>query len=435
MNRLSYLLSALITLICTAVHASENWPQFRGPNGDGISDSKEAPLTWSETNHIKWKTPIHGKAWSSPVVWGNQIWMTTATTNGKDLSIICLDRESGKIVRDQKLFHVEKPQYCIPFNSYASPTPVIEEARLYVTFGSPATACIDTTTGKVLWERRDIECNHFRAPGSSPILYQNLLLMNFDGSDYQFMLALDKNTGKTVWRTDRSIDFKDLGDDGKPQAEGDYRKAFATPHVGEFDGKPVVISSGAKAIYGYDPMTGKELWRVEERTAHSASARAVTGHGLAYVLTGWSNGQLLAIRPGKDGEVVDANDTTTSDKPTQLKVEWKQKRGVPKKPSLLLLDDLIFMIDDGGIASCVEAKTGKEVWRERIGGSYSAAPVYAAGRIYFCSEDGKTAVIEASREYKLLAQNKLDDGFLASPAISGKSLYLRSKTHLYRIEE
>jgi outer membrane protein assembly factor BamB len=243
MNRLSYLLPALATLVCAAVHASENWPQFRGPNGDGISDARQAPLTWSETNHVKWKTPIHGKAWSSPVIWGNQIWMTTATTNGTELSVVCLDRDTGKIVRDLKLFHIDKPQYCIPFNSYASPTPVIEEGRLYATFGSPGTACIDTATGKVLWERRDFVCNHYRAAGSSPILYNGLLLMNFDGSDYQFMVALDKKDGHTVWRRDRSVDYKDLGEDGKPQADGDYRKAFATPHVAEFDGKPVVIST------------------------------------------------------------------------------------------------------------------------------------------------------------------------------------------------
>jgi outer membrane protein assembly factor BamB len=434
MNRYSFWLSAVATLLSTFVHAGENWPQFRGPNGDGVSDAKELPLTWSETNHVKWKTPIHGKAWSSPVIWGKQIWMTTANTNGTELSVVCLDRDTGKVVRDQKLFDVEKPQYCIPFNSYASPTPVIEKGRLYASFGSPGTACIDTSTGKVLWERRDFVCNHYRAPGSSPILHQGLLLMNFDGSDHQFMVALDKKNGRTVWRRERSVDHKDLGNDGKPQSEGDFRKAFSTPHVAMIDGKPMLVSSGAKATYGYEPMTGEELWRVEERTSHSASARPVAGHGLVYVLTGWSNGQLLAIKPGKNGEVVDANAPAT-DNPTQLKVEWKLKRGVPKKPSLLLLDDLIFMVDDGGFASCVEAKTGKELWRERVAGSYSAAPVYANGRLYFCSEEGKTAVVGASRQFKLLAENKLDDGFMASPAIAGKALYLRSKTHLYRIEE
>ncbi|HUR47475.1 MAG TPA: PQQ-binding-like beta-propeller repeat protein [Candidatus Saccharimonadales bacterium] len=386
---------------------------------------------------MKWKTPIHGKAWSSPVIWGEQVWLTTATPDGKELSVVCVDTASGKVVRDQKLFEVEKPQFCIPFNSYASPTPVIEEGRLYATFGSPGTACVDTRTGKVLWERRDFVCNHFRSAGSSPILYNGLLIMNFDGSDHQFIVALDKKDGRTLWRTERSIDYKDLGNDGKPQADGDYRKAFSTPHVSMVEGKPMLISSGAKATYGYEPMSGKELWRVEERTSHSASTRPVLGHGLVYVLTGWSNGQLLAIRPGKPGSVVDANAVSTNGTQAadQLTIAWKQKRGVPKKPSLLLVDNFLFMVDDGGFASCVDAKTGTEYWRERIAGSYSAAPVYGAGRIYFCSEEGKTSVVAAAKDFKLLTENKLDDGFLASPAISGKALYLRTKTNLYRIEE
>lgn len=424
----------------SAASGSENWPQFRGPDGNGLSDAKGLPLTWSEQKNVKWKTPVHGKAWSSPVIWGDQIWMTTATPDGKELFVVCVDRDSGKIIRDLKLFDIEKPQYCIPFNSYASPTPVIEDGRVYATFGSPGTACLDTKSGKVLWERRDFVCNHYRAAGSSPILYGGLLIMNFDGSDLQFIVALDKKTGETVWRTQRSIDYKDLGPDGLPQAEGDFRKAFSTPHVAMLDGKPVLISIGAKAAYAYEPLTGRELWRVEERTCHSASSRPVVGQGLVYLLSGWSNGQLLAVRPGKSGEVIDANAPATEspasgDPASQLQLVWKLKRGVPKKPSLLLVGDLLFMIDDGGFGGCVEAKTGAEVWRERIGGSYSAAPVCADGRIYCCSEEGKTTVVEAGRQYRVLAENKLDDGCLASPAIAGKALYLRTRTHLYRIEE
>ncbi|HEY0457168.1 MAG TPA: PQQ-binding-like beta-propeller repeat protein [Verrucomicrobiae bacterium] len=439
MKLLCFSAGLLIALAARCAFAGETWPQFRGPDGNGLSDAKGLPVTWSEQKNIKWKTSIHGKAWSSPVILGNQVWLTTATADGKELFVLCVDRDSGKIVRDQKLVDVPNPQYCIPFNSYASPTPVIEEGRLYATFGSAQTACLDTKTGRVLWERRDIECNHFRAPGSSPIIYNNLLIMNFDGSDYQFVIALNKKTGETAWRTERSIDYKDLDSDGHPQAKGDYRKAFATPHVAMLGGMPVLLSSGAKATYGYEPMTGKELWRVEERTSHSASTRPVVGHGLVYVLTGWSNGQLLAIRPGeKAGEFIDVNASDSDEKQksdAHLQVVWKLKRGVPKKPSLLLIDDLLFMIEDGGFASCVEAKTGKEIWRERIAGNFSAAPVAAEGRIYFCSEEGKTTVIEASRQFKILSENKLDDGFLASPAVAGKALYLRTKTNLYRIEE
>src|SRR5437773_1277562 len=300
MTRILFLMPAAVLAI--SAWASEDWPQFRGPNGDGRSDSRDLPLTWSESENVKWKTPVHGKAWSSPVILGDQVWLTTATEDGRELFVVCVDRGTGTILRDEKVFEVEKPQFCHQFNSYASPTPVIEPGRVYVTFGSPGTACLDSKTGGVLWERRDFVCNHYRGAGSSPILYGDLLIMNFDGSDHQFVVALDKRSGKTVWRKERSIDFKDLGPDGKPESEGDWRKAFSTPHVATLAGVPMLISQGAKAIYGYQPATGRELWRVEERTCHSASARPAASADLIFVNTGWSNGQLLALRPGQDGE-------------------------------------------------------------------------------------------------------------------------------------
>ncbi len=433
-SRINPGLAFVFLLAATRGLTEENWPQFRGPNGDGHSDAHGLPLTWSEQQNVKWKTPIHGRAWSSPVIWGSQIWLTTATEDGKELFAICVDRDSGKVIHDVKLFDVEKPQFAHKFNTYGSPTPVIEEGRVYVTFGSPGTACLDTKTGKVLWERRDFECNHYRGAGSSPILFGNLLIMNFDGSDHQFVVALDKQTGKTVWRVNRSIDYKDLGPDGKPETEGDLRKAFSTPHVATFDGKPVLISQGAKASYGYDPLTGKEFWRVEERTCHSAGTRPVTGHGMIFLPTGWSQGQLVAVKPGWNGEVLDANDADASSPDSPLKLVWKTKRSVSRKPSLLLVDELLFMIEDGGVASCLEAKTGKEVWRDRVGGNYSASPIHAEGRIYFFSEEGRATVIEAGREFKKLAENNLDNGFMSSPAVAGKALFVRTKSHLYRIE-
>src|SRR5256885_233416 len=425
---------ALAALAIGAGLANDRWPQFRGPNGDGHSDSNGLPLHWNESENVKWKAAIHGKGWSSPVVWGNQVWLTTATEDGHELFVVCVDRDSGNILRDQKIFEVEKPQFCHAFNSYASPTPVIEEGRIYVSFGSPGIACLETKTGKVLWERRDFVCNHYRGAGSSPILYRDLLIMNFDGSDHQFVVALDKQTGKTVWRTERSIDFKDLDADGKPQTEGDLRKAFSTPQVATLDGLPILLSQGAKAAYAYEPLTGREIWRVEERTSHSAGTRPVVGHGMIFVPTGWSTGEILALKPGTAGEVIDANADSTPDAKRRLQVVWKAKRNVPKKPSLLLMEDLLFGIDDGGVASCLDTKAGTEVWRERVGGNYSASPVYAEGRIYFFSEEGKTTVLEAGREFKKLAENKLDDGFMASPAAAGKAFFLRTKKQLYRIE-
>ncbi len=403
--------------------AADHWPQFRGPAGTGHSDARDLPLTWGEQQNVIWKTAIHDRGWSSPVIYGKQVWLTTATPDGRQLYVLCLDRDTGRILRDIKLFDVAKPQYAHPFNTYASPTPVIEAGRVYITFGSPGTACIDTKSFKVLWERRDFECNHFRGAGSSPVIFQNLLLMHFDGSDHQFAVALDKRTGKTVWQTKRSIDFQDILPNGKIAADGDYRKGFATPHVAQLKGRWEMISLGSKAAYSYDPFTGKEWWRIEERGQHSASTRPVIGHDMIFYPTGLSAGQLFAVKLGGNGVITDSH------------VVWKVKRGISNKPSILLIDDLIYVISDTGIVSCFEAKTGTQVWQQRIGGEYSASPVYADGKIYLLSEDGKTTVLKPGRTFEKLAENKLEEGFLASPAIVGKALFLRTKTHLYRIEK
>lgn len=410
-------------LLLAVVPLHGQWPQFRGPEGLGTSPASHVPLTWSEEKNVTWKTPIHGRGWSSPVILEGRVWVTTATEDGRELSLIAVDQQTGRIVHDLRLFTVEKPQYAHPFNSYASPTPVLEPGRVYATFGSPGTAAVDAATGKVIWERRDLECNHFRGAGSSPILFRNLLIMHFDGSDVQYVVALDKHTGKTVWQTPRSIDFKDLTPEGKPAADGDFRKAFSTPHVIDVDGQPLLVSLGGKAAYGYDPMTGKERWRLEERGSHSASTRPVAGLGMVFYPTGFDSPKLVAIKPDGAGDV------------TATHVVWRLERGAPNKPSILLVNDLIFMINDVGIASAVEARTGALVWQSRVGGTFSASPVYAAGRIYMFDEDGRTTAIEAGREYKMLAQNELENGFMASPAIAGDAFFLRTTRDLYRIEE
>lgn len=429
------LLPLLLVTVRMGVHAADDlqWSEFRGPRGDGVSTSTGLPLHWSESEGVKWKTPIHGRAWSSPVIWDRQVWLTTATEDGRELWAVAVDRDTGKVMRDLKLFEVERPQFAHKFNSYASPTPVIGAGRVYVTFGSPGTACLDTQTGKTLWERRDFVCNHYRGAGSSPILHEGRIYLNFDGSDHQFVVALDAATGKTLWEVKRGIDYKDLGPDGKPESEGDWRKAFATCHLASFDGRLQLLSQGAKAMYGYDPLTGAELWRVEERTSHSAGTRPAVGFGMVFVPSGWSQGQILAIRPGKADEVLDANGPDTSN--GQLSIVWKTKRNVPKKPALTRVDDLLYGLDDNGVATCWEAKTGTVVWNERVGGNYSASPIAGDGRLYFCSEEGKTVVVSTGREFKKLAENTLADGFMASPAVSGKALFLRTKSALYRVEQ
>lgn len=424
----------LAVVACSSISlAEDNWPQFRGPRGNGVSDAKDLPVNWSETQSVKWKTPIHGKAWSSPVVWGKQIWMTAATVDGTELSAICVDLDSGKIVHDVKLFEIAHPQYCIPFNSYGSPTPAIEEGRVYITFGSPGTACLDTNTGKVLWTRTDFACNHFRAAGSSPLIYKDFLIMNFDGSDHQFVVALDKKTGKTIWRTERDANFDDLNADGRPRGDGDFRKAFSSPRILNVEGRDELLSLGSKCLYCYDPMTGKELWKLEDKAAHSGSDTPVIADGMIYYGTGHGGTDLYALKVTPDG-IINSNNLV-----------WKTHKAVPTRSSVLVVDGLLYMVNDAGIVTCLDAKTGAEVWRQRIDGQYSASPLYAAGRVYFLSEQGVTTVLAAGREFKLLAQNQLPGGFMASPVVTGDSLILRTfqptdqtraqNTTLYRIEK
>jgi len=381
------------------------------------------PIRWSEQENVAWKTEIPGKAWSSPVIWDDRIWLTNATEDGTQLSVLCASKSSGKVVLRKVLRVLAAPQYCHPFNSYASPSPVIEEGRVYVSFGSPCNACLDSKTGEVIWQRTDFVCNHFRGAGSSPFLYKHLLILHLDGSDRQYVVAMDKNTGKTVWKTDRTVDFHDLDPStGQPNREGDLRKAFSTPVIAQTQGKPLLVSLGSMALYGYDPLTGQELWRAEAIGSHSGACRPVLGHGLIFSPMG-SGLELWAVRPDGRGVVTDTH------------VAWKYKRGVCRRPSLVLVDDLLFMVDDSGVATALEAKTGKEVWKQRLGGNYSASPISCAGKVYFFDQDGKSTVIKASRQYEVLAVNRLDDGFMASPAVSGNALFLRTKSALYRIED
>jgi outer membrane protein assembly factor BamB len=408
--------AVLLLLLFAAVaplRAGENWPQFRGPNGNGISDATGLPVTFSETENLKWKTAIHGKAWSSPVVWGDQIWMTTATEDGKQLSVVCVDLKSGEIKHDLKLFDIAEPQFCIPYNSYASSTPVIEAGRFYAHFGAPGTACIDTTTGKKIWERLDLPCNHFRGAGSSPILVDDKLILTFDGFDFNYLIALNKQTGETIWKHDRNIAYK--------TDNGDYHKAYSTPQVIEVGGKQQLISPSAEATIAYDPATGEELWRVITGGMNAAT-RPLYDKQFVYCIAPAGGIQLFAVNPDGRGDITASN------------VAWKNGKGAGSRSSPLLLDGLLFMNSDAGVLTCLEAATGKQIWQNRTSAKMSASPVFADGKIYFLGEEGEAPVIAADREFKLLANNKLESGCMASPAIVGKSLIVRSKTHLYRFE-
>ena len=414
MNRTATIL--LLALASPALSSEDRWTEFRGPAGTGLSSSTGLPRDWSETKNVVWKAALHGRGWSSPVVLGRQVWLTTATRDGRELSVLALDRDSGKVIRDILLFKVERPEDTARYNSFASPTPVIEDGRVYVHFGSYGTAALDTATGATLWARRDLPCNHWRGPGSSPMLWGDLLVVHFDGYDQQYAVALDKRSGRTVWRTERAYDF---GTD-----DGDMKKAFATPVVIEAAGRSQLISQAAKAVLSLDPLTGRELWRVRY-ASHSAAARPLFANGLVYVGSGRGPSELYAIRPDGSGDV------------TATHVAWKATRGIGSSPAPILVDGLIYAVaDKGGVLTCLDARTGAEVWQHRTGPhDHTASPVYADGALYLFAEDGSALLVAPGREYKELARPSLDEaGVMATPAIAGRSIFLRTESHLYRIE-
>jgi outer membrane protein assembly factor BamB len=402
-------------LFCSDSSAGESWSQFRGDTGDGQAKKAQLPIHWSESSdNIRWKTSIAGKAWSSPVVRNDKVWLTSATTDGKRLSAVCVNATTGKIERDITVFEIEKPMFCYPFNSYASCTPVIDDNRLWVHFGSAGTACLDTSNGRILWTRRDLRCDHHRGPGSSPIVHGNQLFLTFDGFDQQYVIALDKRTGETVWKTERDIDY---GSDN-----GDAKKAYSTPTVIEHDGRQQLISPAAVATIAYDPLTGKELWKVYHG-GFNAAAKPLYTHGLV-ILNLEGGMRLLAVRPNGRGDV------------TKTNIVWKYKKSTPTRPSQLVVGDHLFMISGQGIFTCLDIKTGVATWTQRIGGAYSASPIHANGLIYCFDQKGMAHVLKADpHSYTLMSANQLADGCMASPAVVGNALIVRTKTGLYRIEK
>ena len=440
------ILTAILTLISVGVFAltcalyAQNgtkehyWNQFRGPNGDGKAIGSVLPIEFSETENVCWKTPIHDKGYSSPIVWDNQIWVTTAREDGRELFAICVDLESGDILQDIKVFDVAEPQLEHgDLNSHASPTPVIEEGRIYVHYGTYGTACLDTKTGEKLWECRDLNCDHRVRPASSPIIDEGTLFLTFDGVDVQFIAALDKNTGDTLWLQHRKVDsnFEDVLkakgvtdiEKTKKEKPNDNRKSYATPAIITFQGEKQLVSPAAEVTISYDPETGDERWRVRhEGWGWNVACRPIFAHDLVYFTTGVEK-LLLAVDPSGTGDVTDTH------------IVWRHRKGAPEIPSPLIIDDLMFMVNEGGVVSCVEAKSGNPVWKGRVSGKHWASPLYAGGNIYFFSMEGRVSVISAGREFKVLARNEFDNEFIASGAVAGNALILRSRTHLYCIED
>ncbi len=411
--------------------ASGQWHDFRGPTGDGLvppaADGKPRglPTEWSEDRNIVWKTAVEGRAWSTPAIEGNRVWVTNATKDGTRMSAVCLDRGTGAIVHDRLLFENDAPEPLgNDVNGYGSPSPAIAGNRVFIHFGSYGTAALDVESGKLLWERRDLPCRHFRGPGSSPVVYKDLLILSMDGVDVQYLVALDVETGKTVWKTDRSTAWDDIEPDGKIRADGDLRKAYTTPYFLEIGGRTQMISSGAKSAFAYVPESGEEIWKITY-DGFSNAARPIAGSGRLYLNTGFGKAHLLGVRidPEARGDI------------TASHVVWDSFKRVPTRSSAIFAKENIYFVNDEGILSCLDPESGETLWDHRVRGHFSGSPVFADGRLYFASEQGNTYVVEPDATgYKEVADNKLDEGCMASPAIDGKSLYLRTKTHLYRIE-
>ena len=408
----------LITVAsCVVIEANEQWSQFRGHYGNGIIKSTSAPINWSENTNIDWKTPIHDRGWSSPVIWNDQIWMTTATKDGNKMYAICVNKLSGKIEHDIHVFDVKSPQAITNENTYASPTPVVEEGRVYVHFGTYGTACISTKDGQILWKRRDLNCDHEigAGPASSPFIYNNFLIFNVDGRDVQYVIALNKETGQTAWKTNRSVDFSDV--------QINQRKAYGTPFIIPRGNTNQMVSIGAKGVYSYDPENGKELWKAEHR-GWSIAPRPVYGEGLVFTMIDRDRPEMWAINPNGSGDI------------TETHIEWKETKRMPPRASPIFFKGLLFVVDRNGYISCIEAKTGKSIWQKRMKGRFSASPILANNLIYFFNEDTVCTIIKPTRELDIVTENKLSsDKLMATPAFDENSIYIRTENNLYKIKE
>ncbi len=398
-----------VWLTCQAVAAPlPEWPGYRGPTGDGHAVANGLPLDLHDPAHLVWKTPLPGAGWSTPVVLGDQIWLTTATGEGRSLRALCVGRANGRLDRDIEVFHIPQPIEIHKKNSHASPTPAIEAGRLYVHFGTNGTAAIDTASAEVLWRDASHPLEHYVGPGSSPVLYDNLLILTCDGADVQFSVALDKTTGREVWKTPRS---------GTLRPNPDVKKSFSTPAIIRVGDRDELVTPAADHVYAYDPASGRELWRFDYE-GFSVVPRPVAAHGLIFVCTGFNAPKLLAIRQGGSGAIPPSA------------IAWEEKSQIPANPSPLVVGDELYVISDRGVATCFDARSGRQHWRHRVGGNYSASPLFADGRIYLASEEGIVTVIEPGKTYRELATSDLGTRIMASPIAVGSDLIIRTADDL-----
>ncbi|MEO2023131.1 MAG: PQQ-binding-like beta-propeller repeat protein [Pirellulaceae bacterium] len=408
---------ALLTFLILGITAdgpAADWLQFRGPTGQGTTDSSNLPIQWSATSNVQWKQPIPGKGWSSPILHGDRVYLTAAVATSvepkSDLSLrtIALSQRTGQVAWSTEVFLAEgaSSPKIHGKNSPASPTPIIEEGRLYVHFGHQGTACLDLS-GKILWKNDQLKYKPVHGNGGSPVLYKGKLIFSIDGAQQSGVVALDASNGKLSWRMDR-------------ESSASRKFSFTTPAVITVNGQDQLISPGSNVVHALNPADGSIIWHVIY-DGYSVIPRPVFGNGLVYVCTGYNTPSCLAIRPTGKGDVTDTH------------VAWTATKGIPHTASLMLLDKELYMVSDRGIASCLDAHTGKSHWQQRIGSAYSASPIYSEGKIYFLSEDGITTIIKRGTNYQKIGANPLGERTLASSAPAADALFIRSEGHLFRI--
>jgi outer membrane protein assembly factor BamB len=401
-------------LVCGTLQA-ETWTEFRGPGGQGHTASEKLPLTWTATDNVTWKQAIPGSGWSSPVLYRDRIFLTAAvpvadsTAGDYTLRTYCLNASSGEVLWDTEVFVQlgNSDARIHGKNSHASPTPVVYGTELYVHFGHQGTACLDLD-GKILWRSQEIQYAPVHGNGGSPLITDRAVIFSCDGETEQWVVALDRKTGALLWKTDHPT-------------EQSKKFAFSTPTLIEVDGQQQVVSPAAGAVCGLNANDGTEIWRVRY-DGYSVIPRPVVGNGMLYLSSGYDRPQVIAIKMGGQGDV------------TETHVAWTLEKGAPHTPSLLLVGEELYMVADKGVASCVNALTGEVIWQERVGGNYSSSPLYGSGRIYLQSESGDGIVLKAGKEFELLATNPLGERTLASYAVDGDALLIRSDQHLFRIE-
>ncbi len=410
---LKSVVTAIAVMLATQANA-EDWPEFRGPTGQGISASAKLPVEWSNTKNVVWKQAIAGGGWASPIVSKGQVFLTTSVLGneaGPSLHALCLDAGTGKILWDKEVFSSaeNKPAPIHSKNSQASPTPIIEDDKIYVHFGHHGTACLNRQ-GEILWRNNTLGYEPVHGNGGSPILVDDKLVYNADGAADPFIAALNKTTGKLVWKVMR-------------QADVNQKFSFSTPLLIMVNEQKQIISPGSGVVLSLDPKDGREIWRVRYRGGYSVVPRPVFGQGLLFLGTGFNRADLLAIRPDGQGDV------------TETHIAWRTTKGAPLTPSLLLVGDELYAVADAGLASCFDAKTGTVHWQEKVDGNYSASPVAADGKIYLQNETGTGTVLALGKEFKKLATNSLEERTLASYAVADNALFIRTANNLYCIAE